>query len=492
MSDSDIERPLSYRVGHGPPRRLVEPGTAPSIVDRAPARWPRWSIMAADAICVGVGVVVPYSASAAVTGNDVYLLGRSHYLVLMSVAIAVFLMAFASQGLYTTRRVTRPVNEVARQVVGCSMGAAGIWIAAFLLKYDISRAWALAVPILVLLLIVLQRQLLDWLLWRVRGRGYLLRRVVLVGDNAETRSIAQILSDDLTLGYRVASIIEAPSPDDPGSIDAVVDELHRCRAEAVVIVVSAVDHEMTTRLIRRLNDIDVHIEVSSNLRDISAGRLSVDQLGRLPIIHIRPTVHRGWRARAKRAFDIVIASAALALLVPVLATVALAIKIDSRGPVIFRQQRIGRHFTAFDVFKFRTMYADAEEHRAELESLNEADGPLFKIADDPRVTRIGRMLRATSIDELPQLINVLRGEMSLVGPRPALFSESEQWSPELFERLRVRPGITGMWQVSGRSDTSFDEYSRLDLYYVDNWTLAADLSILVRTIPAVIGRRGAR
>lgn len=492
MPDPDIERALVYLVTDPTRNRYVEPGTASSILDRSPARSPRWSIMAADAVCVAVGVVVPYTASATVTGTETYLLGRSHYLVLMTVAIAVFLMAFASQGLYTTRRVTRPSNEVARQFVGCTVGAAGLWIAAFLFKYDISRAWALAVPTLVLLLVVAQRQVLDWTLWRVRGRGHLLRRVVLIGDNAEARSIAEVLADDTGLGYRVVGIVAAPQHDDPGALDALVDELRRFGAEAVIVVVSAVDHQMTTRLIRRLNDADVHIEVSSNLRDIAAERLTVDRLGRLPVIHIRPTVHRGWRAAAKRSFDLVVAGIALMLLVPLLAVVALAIKIDSRGPVIFRQQRVGRHFAAFDVFKFRTMCSDAEQRRADLEALNEADGPLFKIAADPRVTRFGRILRATSIDELPQLFNVLRGEMSLVGPRPALFSETEQWSPELFERLRVRPGITGMWQVSGRSDTSFVEYSRLDLYYVDNWTLATDLSILMRTIPAVVARRGAR
>jgi lipopolysaccharide/colanic/teichoic acid biosynthesis glycosyltransferase len=159
--------------------------------------------------------------------------------------------------------------------------------------------------------------------------------------------------------------------------------------------------------------------------------------------------------------------------------------------VFYRQQRVGKGGRLFDVVKFRTMVPDAHALRHDLVSMNEADGPLFKIRNDPRVTRVGRFLRKTSIDELPQLWNVLRGEMSLVGPRPALPEEAALWSADLRDRLRVQPGITGMWQVSGRSNTSFEEYSRLDLYYVDNWSLLTDLSILGKTLPSVLLQRGA-
>jgi lipopolysaccharide/colanic/teichoic acid biosynthesis glycosyltransferase len=182
----------------------------------------------------------------------------------------------------------------------------------------------------------------------------------------------------------------------------------------------------------------------------------------------------------------------LALTAPILAAVAVAVKLDSRGPMIFRQVRVGRDSEPFSVLKVRTMVVDAEDRLAELREQNEADGPLFKMANDPRVTRVGRLLRVTSLDELPQLWNVLRGDMSLVGPRPALPHETEEWDALLTQRLRVKPGITGMWQVSGRSDTSFEDYTRLDLYYVDNWSLATDLAILAKTIPVVLLRRGAK
>ena len=186
-----------------------------------------------------------------------------------------------------------------------------------------------------------------------------------------------------------------------------------------------------------------------------------------------------------------LSSVALIVAAPVLIVAAIAIKITSPGPVLFRQVRVGRDGEPFFVLKLRTMVVDAEDRLAELMAQNEADGPLFKMSDDPRITRVGRILRKLSIDELPQLWNVVRGDMSLIGPRPALPREVAQWSDELHERLRVRPGITGMWQVSGRSDTGFEEYQRLDLFYVDNWSILIDMGILLRTVPAVLTGRGA-
>ena len=195
---------------------------------------------------------------------------------------------------------------------------------------------------------------------------------------------------------------------------------------------------------------------------------------------------------AKRSFDVAGAGLGLALVSPILLAAAIAIRLDSKGPVLFRQVRVGRNSEPFGVLKLRTMVVDAEDHLAELTDQNEADGPLFKMANDPRITRVGKVLRKTSIDELPQFWNVLQGQMSLVGPRPALPHETEEWDALLTQRLRVKPGITGMWQVSGRSDTSFEDYTRLDLYYVDNWSLATDLAILAKTVPVVLLRQGAR
>jgi exopolysaccharide biosynthesis polyprenyl glycosylphosphotransferase len=199
----------------------------------------------------------------------------------------------------------------------------------------------------------------------------------------------------------------------------------------------------------------------------------------------------GWQARAKRAFDIVAATLLLILLSPLLALLALIIRLDSKGPVIFRQTRCGKDGKLFTFYKFRGMVADAEARQAEFDHLNEAQGPIFKMKHDPRVTRVGRVLRRTSLDELPQLWNVLRGEMSLVGPRPPLPKEVERYEEWHQARLRAVPGITGLWQVSGRSHLGFDEMTRLDIEYLNVWSLALDLRILVRTVVAVVFAHGA-
>jgi lipopolysaccharide/colanic/teichoic acid biosynthesis glycosyltransferase len=191
-----------------------------------------------------------------------------------------------------------------------------------------------------------------------------------------------------------------------------------------------------------------------------------------------------------RVFDYTVAVVGLVVTAPILLVCAIAIRLESHGPVVFRQTRIGEFGKPYKVLKLRTMYEDAEERRAELEDRNERDGPLFKVADDPRVTKVGRVLRKLSIDEIPQFWNVLRGEMSIVGPRPALPSEVALWDDDVHERLRVLPGVTGMWQVSARDEGTFEEYKRLDMYYVDNWSLAHDLRILLQTVGVVLRGRG--
>ena len=220
-------------------------------------------------------------------------------------------------------------------------------------------------------------------------------------------------------------------------------------------------------------------------------RFRAQDLGGRTLIYVEQIQRGGWHAVAKRAFDIVVAAAALVITAPIGLVAAIAVKRSSPGPVIFAQERVGQDGRTFRIFKFRTMVTDADTIKHELAEHNEADGPMFKMANDPRVTKAGAWLRKLSIDEIPQFWNVLRGEMSVVGPRPALPAEVEQWTDDVHERLRVLPGITGMWQVSGRSETTFDEYKRLDLYYVDNWSLAHDARIVLRTFSAVMARRGA-
>jgi exopolysaccharide biosynthesis polyprenyl glycosylphosphotransferase len=225
--------------------------------------------------------------------------------------------------------------------------------------------------------------------------------------------------------------------------------------------------------------------------ELSLNRVELDAINGIPLLSVRDTAIHGWNLLLKRALDVMIAGTALLLLAPLLGLIALAIRLDSPGPILFRQRRVGRGETTFDLLKFRSMHQNAERVVHELMAINEATGPLFKSRRDPRVTRVGRVLRRWSLDELPQLWNVLRGEMSLVGPRPPLPREVAQYEPYHRRRLTVAPGLTGLWQVSGRSELSFDEMVEMDIYYIENWSLGLDLRILLRTIPAVFRGRGA-
>jgi exopolysaccharide biosynthesis polyprenyl glycosylphosphotransferase len=250
-------------------------------------------------------------------------------------------------------------------------------------------------------------------------------------------------------------------------------------------------HRKILRIVNECARSEIRARIVPDLFQMSVRRLDMDNLNGLPLLSVQePRISTAGQI-AKRVLDIIGAAVVLILTAPFMALAALAIRLDSPGPILFRQERVGRGESRFTLYKFRTMYKDAEEQLETLKAHNEASGPLFKMKNDPRITRVGRILRRTSVDELPQLYNVLKGEMSLVGPRPPLPREVEQYQDWHRRRLAVAPGITGLWQVSGRSDLTFDEMVLLDLYYIENWSLFLDFKILLRTIPQVIFARGA-
>jgi exopolysaccharide biosynthesis polyprenyl glycosylphosphotransferase len=244
------------------------------------------------------------------------------------------------------------------------------------------------------------------------------------------------------------------------------------------------------RLAWQLEGTGIDLLVAPQLTDIAGPRVHIRPVEGLPLLHVEEPKLSGVAWLFKNLMDRIVAALLLLLLAPLFAVIAIAIRLTDRGPAIFSQARVGREGETFHVWKFRTMYTDAEDRLAQLVDQNEGDGLLFKIRDDPRVIPVGRFLRRASLDELPQLVNVFRGEMSLVGPRP-LPADDGDFLGDVRRRLLVRPGITGLWQVSGRSELSWDDAVRLDLYYVDNWSLAFDLVILCRTIGVVLGRKGA-
>jgi len=263
------------------------------------------------------------------------------------------------------------------------------------------------------------------------------------------------------------------------------------RADTIAVCGSAsAEPGELRRLAWQLEGSGVDLVVAPQLTDIAGPRVHVRPIEGLPLLHVEEPTLSGLAWLAKNLLDRIAAGVGLLLLAPLFVAIAIAIRISDPGPVFFRQPRVGHEGRTFRVWKFRTMYVDAEQRLASLVDQNETNGMLFKIREDPRVFPVGRFLRATSLDEFPQLINVLAGEMSLVGPRP-LPADDGDFLGDVRRRLLVRPGITGLWQVSGRSDLSWDEAVRLDLYYVDNWSLAYDLSILWRTIGVVLARKGA-
>jgi len=325
--------------------------------------------------------------------------------------------------------------------------------------------------------------------------------VLLVGSASHIDEIAAVLLRERWLGYRILGAV-TPVHDDRsetpagipvvGDVNEITASVDRTGADVLFFAGGAVASGSRMRqVVWELEKHDVQVVVAPSVSDVSSQRIKIRPVGGLPLMHIDPPTWSDASRIGKRLFDLAGSLLALVLLSPVFLVAVLAIKGSDGHPILFRQTRVGRNGELFTCFKFRSMAVDAE---ARLAALQEAQGHttgLFKMQDDPRITRPGRWLRRFSVDELPQLINVLRGDMSLVGPRPPLPSEVEQYGEDAARRLHVRPGLTGLWQVSGRSDLTWEEAIRLDLYYVDNWSMLQDLSILTKTVSAVVRSSGA-
>jgi exopolysaccharide biosynthesis polyprenyl glycosylphosphotransferase len=322
------------------------------------------------------------------------------------------------------------------------------------------------------------------------------RRTLIVGSGAVGQVVERKIRSHPEYGLELVGFVDEKTDSDgdapilgrPSELPRLVDTLE---IDWVILAFSNASYEETLDLLRAARRPDVHLSIVPRFFEVFASNATIQELEGMPVVNLPPMrLSRSVRF-LKRAVDIVVSGAGLLLLSPLFAVAALAIKLDSRGPVFFRQERHGRGGSVFRIVKFRTMEDGAEAKRQALAGSNEVDGALFKMKDDPRVTRVGRILRPTSIDELPQLWNVLRGEMSLVGPRPFVIHESSQITGWASRRLDLTPGITGLWQVLGRNDMPFEEMVKLDYIYVTNWSLWWDFKILCQTIPVVLKRRGA-
>jgi exopolysaccharide biosynthesis polyprenyl glycosylphosphotransferase len=326
--------------------------------------------------------------------------------------------------------------------------------------------------------------------------------VVAVGRDGAVAELVSRLRKDRHAGMDVIAAC-VTDPDDArqlaatgvlveGGLDDVIDVVRRHHADAVAVTSASETAAVYLRQLSwQLEGSGIELLVSPGLIEIAGPRLHVRPFVGLPLLAIEEPVFTGWKRVLKGALDRVGAAMIILVIAPVLIGLALAVRLSSRGPVLYRQERVGAHGKLYRMYKFRSMVDGADAKLQELRTLNEGQGPLFKMRKDPRVTPIGRWLRRFSLDELPQLLNVLTGSMSLVGPRPPLPHEVERYDSSIRRRLLVKPGLTGLWQISGRSDLSWEESVRLDLRYVENWSLALDLLILWKTVSAVVRSQGA-
>jgi exopolysaccharide biosynthesis polyprenyl glycosylphosphotransferase len=476
--------------------------TRRSAWERTHVRW----ALALDATAAACGVVVGLTARDVLFGSRADLWGPSGVMQMTLVVVAVaWLVMLAWNGAYALRFVGAG-NEEYRAITRAAVGATAlIGFTSFALQLELSRGVLLfSVPTIVVTTLV-GRYALRRRLVRARSMGRHLRPTVVVGDTASALDVAQrIQSDPQTTGMSVVGICVSGTDDaalaalSVGGIRVLgreVDTLEIVDELGVAAVAVASSPTMAGQPLRRLGwaleQRNIDLLVAPGVIEVAGPRLSLRRAAGLPMVHVERPVSSGWRYAVKSASDRVIAATALVLLAPLLLLIGLVIRRDSAGPALFRQERVGEAGEIFSILKYRTMVVDADSKVSCLLDSSDGNGVLFKMRRDPRVTRVGQFLRRYSLDELPQLINVVRGEMSLVGPRPPLPQEVDEYESDAVRRLRARPGMTGLWQVSGRSDLSWVDSIRLDLWYVDNWSFGLDLQILVRTIKAVVYGQGA-
>jgi exopolysaccharide biosynthesis polyprenyl glycosylphosphotransferase len=410
--------------------------------------------------------------------------------------VAIFLL-----GGYRPQAFGAGLDEYKRMTYASLWTAAAVGIGCYLLQFQLSRGFFTLAFLFGIPGLVLGRYLLRRSIHRARSHGALQHRVIIAGNEGHVDEIASVLRRESWLGYNVIGALTSGTGDRTtthsgipmlGSIRSIAEIAIDAEADVVFLAGGAVDSATDMRrLAWDLEHEDVAVVIAPSITDVSSERISVRPVGGMPLIHLEKPRSADAVRRAKRIFDIMGSLSLLLFFSPVLAFSAYKVWRYDRGPILFRQTRVGRDGRTFYCFKFRTMVTNAEELLADLHKQQGYEGGLFKMENDPRITPPGKWLRRFSLDELPQLVNVLIGDMSLVGPRPPLRHEVAQYDDDMARRLRVRPGMTGLWQVSGRSDISWSEAIRLDLYYVDNWSMFQDLTILARTFGAVLGSRGA-
>lgn len=401
----------------------------------------------------------------------------------------------ALRGSYDLRTIGLGTEEVRRVVSGTLWTFAFVAGVSYLFRADISRAYAfVSLPLGLVLIVAVRFWWRGWL-YRARAGGRFMSRTVVVGMGPAVDELRTWLNTGAYAGYVVVDGYDA-SITSKGGISAWLDGLDSVlvssHAEAVALAPTPdAPADAVNRLAWRLEGRQIDLLIAPALLDVAGPRLTMRPVAGLPILHLDEAVLSRPQRLGKRSLDVSVALMMLILLSPIILASALAVRLTSRGPVIYRQERIGREGVTFTMLKLRTMVDNADSQRAELRERHDLGEPAFKLRDDPRVTPVGRFLRRWSIDELPQLLNVLGGSMSLVGPRPHPLDDVNRYEQDAYRRLALKPGLTGLWQVEGRSDLDWSRALQLDVYYIERWTLSGDLVLLARTVRAVLQGRGA-
>jgi exopolysaccharide biosynthesis polyprenyl glycosylphosphotransferase len=491
-------QPLEWRRPQGRARQLV--GSLPrrmATLQIAEARGPAANLQR-DALFRRALVVADVVAVAAAFVLTIELSSRSLQLTWASVAAVPILLAGAKIcGLYDRddsllRKTT--LDEVPRLFHVATLSALVAWLAGGLLVGGVlDRHEAVFLWLALALLLALARTVARAVALRLAP----VERCLFVGDAATAEAIGSKLADGSGVNAQIVAHVD-PEEAGPWRTDAFSKgRLTEIRGLAqsldvhrAIVASRSADAGEALDLVRTLKAVGVRVSVVPRLLEVVGSSVEFDDLHGITVMGVRRFDLSRSSAAVKRTFDLVAAGFGLVAVGPLMALIALAIKLDTRGPVLFRQQRVGRHGERFEMCKFRTMVPDAEALKDGLRHRNEAREGLFKIADDPRVTRVGRLLRATSLDELPQLLNILRGEMSLVGPRPLVVDEDRRIEGWHRRRLELKPGLTGNWQILGPTRVPLREMVAIDYLYVANWSLWNDVKIVLRTVPHVLGRRG--
>jgi exopolysaccharide biosynthesis polyprenyl glycosylphosphotransferase len=437
----------------------------------------------------GVALSGGYALSAFLLGAPNQAQRWEHFFFILF-ATMVGLVVLRCQGLFLARVSAVRAVELTRVTYSAGILALCLSVTDRLVHRPINQRWLALGTFLAWLLLIIGRSAFRAYVRTKRATGQHLRKLMLVGADSEIARLVELFGTHKELGLDVVGLVGDQDDaarnglqhlwlGDVGTIDVAVAA---SGVNGVVVSTSSFTADRLTTLIHHLQEEHVHIHIATGISGISAGRLRSLPMSYEPMLYVEGAKLSKVQVILKRAFDIILSLVVLVVAAPAWLVVAIGIKLGDRGPVFFRQTRVGKDGKTFRLVKFRTMRVDAEQLLASMLAENERKGPLFKMDKDPRVTTIGRFLRETSLDELPQLINVLRGEMSLVGPRPALPSEVATFGSELRQRELVPPGITGLWQVEARDNPSFEAYRRLDLFYVENWSIILDLMILMGTV----------